>query len=66
MMMAADIGDGAKQHLKKTQRDWMAHRNSCADNACLEAMYRSRIDEICDYSVISGVHPMCSYSDDIK
>jgi uncharacterized protein len=66
MMMAANIGDGAKQHLKTTQREWLTRRNGCADRDCLEAAYRSRIDEICDYPVVSGVHPMCSYSDDIK
>lgn len=66
LMISANIGDGAKQHLKATQKEWLAFRNGCADTDCLEAAYRSRIDEICDYPVVSGVHPMCSYSDDIK
>lgn len=66
MMMSANIGDGAKQHLKATQKEWLARRNSCADKDCLETEYRARIDGICDYPVESGVHPMCSYSDDIK
>lgn len=65
-MLAADIGDGAKSNLKITQKKWLSERNSCTDNQCLTATYRQRIDEICDYPVISGMHPTCTYSSDIQ
>lgn len=65
-MLAADIGDGTKNELKATQRKWIAERNKCADNQCVANIYRKRIDEICEYPVISGVHPVCTNSDEIK
>lgn len=65
-MMAANIGDGARKDLKQTQRAWIAKRNKCADGKCIEAAYRSRVDEVCDYPVISGVHPLCTSEDEIK
>ncbi len=37
-----------------------------ADGACIEAAYRSRVDDVCDYPVISGIHPSCTSSDEIK
>lgn len=65
-MLASNIGDGARNDLKTTQRKWLAERNKCADNQCLTNTYRKRIDEVCEYPVISGVHPSCTNSDDIK
>ena len=65
-MMAANIGDGARKDLKQTQREWIAKRNKCADGKCIEAAYRSRVDEVCDYPVISGIHPSCTSEDEIK
>lgn len=65
-MLASDIGDGARSDLKATQKKWLSERNKCTDNECLTNSYRKRIDEICDYPVISGVHPICTGSDEIK
>lgn len=65
-MLASNIGDGAMNDLKASQRKWIAERNKCADNQCLANTYRKRIDEVCDYPVISGVHPVCTNSDEIK
>ena len=65
-MLASDIGDGARSDLKATQKKWLAERNNCADNQCLANAYRKRIDEVCEYPVISGVHPVCTSSDEIK
>lgn len=65
-MLASDIGDGARNDLKATQKKWLAERNKCTDHQCLESMYRKRMDEICEYPVISGVHPICTTSDEIK
>lgn len=65
-MLASDIGDGARNDLKVTQRKWLAERNKCTDNQCLASSYRKRIDEVCEYPVISGVHPVCTNSDEIK
>lgn len=65
-MMASDIGDGARADLKSTQKQWMSERNKCTSIQCVEIAYRKRIDEICEYPVISGVHPICTYSNEIK
>lgn len=65
-MLAANIGDGARQDLKATQRKWLAIRNKCTNKSCLVDAYRQRVDEVCDYPVISGVHPGCTSSDEIK
>jgi uncharacterized protein YecT (DUF1311 family) len=65
-MLASDIGDGARNDLKGTQRKWLAERNKCTENQCLASAYRKRIDEVCEYPVISGVHPVCTNSDEVK
>lgn len=65
-MLASDIGDGARIDLKTTKKKWLAERNKCTDNQCLANTYRKRIDEVCEYPVISGVHPICTSSDEIK
>ena len=57
IMLDANIGDGARADLRTTQRQWLADRNQCSDAHCLTTKYRKRIDAICDYPVISGVHP---------
>lgn len=64
-MIAANIGDGALTELKSKQKEWMASRNNCADNQCLINAYKARIDEVCEYPVLSGIHPECLMSDDI-
>ncbi len=65
-MLASDIGDGARNDLKTTQKNWLVERNKCANNQCLVNAYRKRLDEVCEYPVISGAHPNCTSSDDIK
>lgn len=64
-MLGADFG-GSKNSLKAAQRKWLANRNKCTNNKCLIDAYRKRVDETCDYGVVSGVHPDCTMSDDIK
>lgn len=65
-MMASDIGDGPRADLKASQRAWIGSRNKCTDTKCLEDAYRQRVDQVCEYPVISGVHPGCIDSADIK
>ena len=65
-MLAANIGDGAKKDLKATQKKWLTERNKCTNKTCLVNTYRQRVDEVCDYPVISGMHPGCTNSDEVK
>lgn len=65
-MLASDIGDGAKSDLKATQKSWLIERNKCPDNQCLEATYRKRLEAVCEYPVLSGMHPICTSSADVK
>lgn len=63
-MMASNIGEGAKKDLRATQRNWLTTRNKCATVQCVEILYHQRIDAVCEYPVVSGVHPACVSSDD--
>jgi uncharacterized protein len=63
---ASNIGDGARKDLKATQRAWMAARNKCDNNECITNAYRKRIDEVCEYPVLSGAHPGCTSADDVE
>lgn len=65
-MRAANIGDGARRHLQATQKKWLAERNRCTDERCVANAYRQRIDEICEYPVLSGIHPACISADDVR
>ncbi len=65
-MIASNIGDGARSDLKITQKKWIAERNNCTGSDCLVDAYRKRMDEICEYPVLSGVHPSCTSSDEIE
>ena len=65
LMLTANIGDGAVQDLRKTQRNWNTVKNKCRDKSCLKTAYSERIDVVCDYPVISGVHPICISSTEI-
>jgi uncharacterized protein YecT (DUF1311 family) len=65
-MMAADIGDGARDELKSTQMQWLASRDNCADNQCLVNAYKTRVDAVCEYPVLSGTHPDCVMADEIQ
>jgi uncharacterized protein len=64
-MLASNIGDGARNDLRATQKRWISERNSCSSVQCLEGAYRTRVDTICDYPVLSGVHPSCIYETEI-
>lgn len=65
-MLASDIGDGAVRELRASQREWLSRRNRCTSDQCLDSMYRERVDAICDYPVITGVHPICTAADEIE
>jgi uncharacterized protein len=65
-MQYSNIGNGAIKNLKATQRAWLALRNKCTTRQCILDAYRKRVDEICDYPVISGIHPGCTYAEDVK
>lgn len=65
-MLAADIGKGARHDLRASQRVWIADRNRCATVRCIEAMYRERLDAVCEYPVITGTHPICTASHEIE
>ena len=65
-MAGSNLGDGAQQDLRTTQRQWLAKRNKCTTAACLEKEYRDRIDVVCEYPVISGVHPVCIEQESVR
>lgn len=65
-MMASNIGSGAQENLKSTQLQWLRSRNRCQDRQCLVNAYKVRIEEICAYPVISGMHPGCGTPEDYK
>ena len=65
-MRAANIGEEARKGLRATQTKWLALRNKCADKSCLLKAYTKRLDEICEYPVISGAHPSCTTSEEVK
>jgi len=65
-MLFSDIGQEAKTDLIVTQMKWRVERDNCANKQCLVDAYRKRIDEVCEYPVISGVHPTCASSSEIK
>lgn len=66
MMLSSNIGDGARKELERSQRQWLMQRNKCPTRDCLAAEYRGRVDAVCDYPVLSGVHPVCVEADAIK
>ncbi len=60
-MSAANIGAGALNNLRSSQRSWLATRNQCADASCIGKQYQERIDAVCsDYPVLSGAFPSCT------
>lgn len=65
-MLSSNIGDGAKKDLRVTQKKWLSERNKCTNNKCVADAYRERVDQVCDYPVISGAHPVCTSADEIK
>lgn len=65
-MLASNIGEGARGDLKVSQKKWLTERNACANSDCLVDKYRKRVNEVCEYPVLSGIHPICIYSDEIN
>lgn len=65
-MLASDIGDGARKHLRESQRAWIKERNRCTTTYCVEALYRERVNSVCETPVLSGVYPICTTSDEIE
>ncbi len=63
-MLESDFG-GTKQSLRAEQLRWLATRNSCSDAKCILEAYRKRVNETCDYGVVTGVHPICTSAEDI-
>ena len=61
----SDIGDGARSWMRSSQRTWLKKRNACKTDECLLKLYASRLDELCELPVISGVHFNCEMSDTI-
>ncbi|MCT7614151.1 lysozyme inhibitor LprI family protein [Aliarcobacter butzleri] len=54
----------------KVKKDSVEHM-ICTDNILSKSdeilkEYKQRINEICDYPVISGIHPICIYLEDEK
>ncbi|MFM7331914.1 MAG: lysozyme inhibitor LprI family protein [Brachymonas sp.] len=65
--LGSSIDSQAKQHLVRTQRDWLKKRNACRDTTCIEEIYRARVDALCEYPVFQGVNWGCAIrSEDIK
>lgn len=65
-MLAANIGDGAKKDLRSKQLDWLKMRNKCQNKNCIVEAYLNRIDGVCDYPVLTGVHPFCISSTEFR
>jgi uncharacterized protein len=65
-VLASDIGDGARKHLRESQRAWIKERDKCTTAYCVEALYRERVDAVCDVTVLSGVTPICTTADEIE
>jgi uncharacterized protein YecT (DUF1311 family) len=63
-LRSADLG-APKGSLRREQLAWLAGRNRCKDVKCLVDAYRARIDETCDYGVVSGAHPQCTPAADV-
>ena len=47
--------EGSKQ-VKLSQKEWMKKRNACTTTECVASAYKSRIEEICEIPVVSGVN----------
>ena len=65
-MASGDDISGGTKNLKLEQKAWIIKRNKCTSEKCLIDAYQSRIDEVCDIPMITGMHPNCIESEDIK
>jgi uncharacterized protein len=64
-MLESDFGN-TKKSLRAEQLKWLSNRNKCTTNKCILEAYRKRVDETCEYGVVSGAHPDCTMSEDIE
>ena len=64
-MLASNIGEDARKHLRSSQRSWLQKRNQCTTSNCIQTFYREQIDAICAIPVLSGVHPTCISTEEI-
>ena len=65
MMLVSDTGADTRQEQKAAQKAWMAARNKCTEYACIEQVYRKRIDAICNVPVLAGPYPPCVLSESV-
>jgi uncharacterized protein len=64
-MLASNIGEDARKHLRSSQRSWLQRRNQCTTNNCIQTFYQEQIDAICAIPVLSGVRPTCISTEEI-
>ena len=55
--------DGVRKKLAAGQRDWLKDRDQCQTERCLIAMYKERIDTMCD--VASAYYWDCIRSEEV-
>lgn len=53
--------DAGKKSTKDEQKAWMVKRNACATKECVIDAYKSRIDEICDITIVDGAYQCQSW-----
>lgn len=63
-LFGAEYGfdEAGKKATRDEQKAWMAKRNACATKECVIDAYKSRIDEICEVPVASGVNDCQSWT----
>lgn len=50
-----EFGQDPKK-FREDQKKWLAQKNACTTNACVEGEYKKRISFLCEIPVTSGVH----------
>lgn len=65
-MLDSDIGDIAKAEIISSQKQWLANRNQCVDGQCLVDTYKKRVDDVCVYPTVSGMHHRCRMAEEIE
>ena len=66
LMMASDVGADTRAAQKAEQKAWLGRRNQCTDYACIEKIYRERVDALCEVPVLTGPHPPCTLAESIE
>lgn len=57
--LAANTSDEARSALRTSQKAWLADRNKCSSNKCLEDLYRKRINQLCEQPEAAGARSAC-------